>query len=186
LIEPITQGDYDGLCGLYCVINAVRLVLAPRRELTHEEVKTLFAAGVRFLARRSCLAEAVHSCIPEHTWVNLAKHVVAAAQPMTNRRILLRRPKSSENAPIEETMRRIERMVHSGQAPCVFLRGTYRHYSVISGYTPVSLKLFDSFGYRWVLRRTCGTTNRPEVLHRLHMRSLMTPEAGCSPTDKRK
>lgn len=173
MIEPVTQGDYDGLCGLYCIINAIRVVMAPRRDLKHEEVRALFRAGVRFLARQGSLPEAVHSCVDERVWPELAKRIVARAQRMSDCPILLERPRLSKEAPVHETLRRIEKMITSGKAPCVFLRGRYRHYSVISGYTPVSLKLFDSFGYHWVRRSSCGIPGTPTSLHRLHLQSLI-------------
>lgn len=174
MIEPVTQGAYDGLCGLYCIINAIRLVLAPRRQLKHEQVRALFTAGVRFLDRQGSLPDAVHSCIGKRIWPRLGEHLVARAQPMADRPILLQRPRLSKDAHVGDTLRRIERMIDSGKAPCVFLRGRYRHYSVISGYTPLSLKLFDSFGYHRVLRRSCGTTRAPPPLHRLHVNSLIS------------
>jgi hypothetical protein len=173
MIQPATQGDYDGLCGLYCIINAVRLVLTPHRDLSREEVKALFAEGVRFLARKGDLPKAVHSCVGERVWPRLAERIVASAQPIADRPILLERPRWAREVSVRETLLRIEKMIVAGKAPCVFLRGNYRHYSVISGYTSVSLKLFDSFGYRWVRRRSCGTTGTPARLHRLHVQSLI-------------
>ncbi len=173
MIQPVTQGSYDGLCGLYCIINAIRLVMAPHRQLRHEEVRTLFTAGVRFLERRGSLSEAVHSCVGERDWPKLAKRIVATAESMAGREILLEQPAFSTDAPFPRTLGRIERMIVSGKAPCVFLRGRYRHYSVISGYTPLSLKLFDSIGHHWVWRRSCGTTATPMSLHRFHVQTLV-------------
>lgn len=177
LIEPAAQGDYDGLCGLYCIINAIRLVLAPRVILTDEEVRLLFATGVRFLSRRGSLASAVRSCVPERDWPKLAARVVEAAQTITDRPISIERPRVTNDAPVGESLRLMEAFVGAGKAPCVFLRGRYRHYTVISGYTDASLKLFDSFGYRWVRRGSFrpGARRSP---HRLHLQSLITLASG--------
>jgi hypothetical protein len=159
IIEPISQGDYDGLCGLYCIINAIRLVMAPHRELKHQEVRALFRAGVRFLERRGNLSTAVRSSVGARLWPQLAERLRATAQRMSNRSIILERPALRKDAELADTWRTIERMITSGKAPVLFMRGKYRHYSVISGYTPASLKLFDSFGYHWVRRASCGTIN---------------------------
>jgi hypothetical protein len=177
MIEPANQGDYDGLCGLYCIINAIRLVMAPHRELMREEVRALFAAGVRHLERKGNLPEAVHSCVSERDWPKLAERVAITAQALVCRPILLEWPQLSKNISIQDTFRRIERMIASGKGPCVFFRGKYRHYSVISGYTPASLTLFDSYGHRWLWRRSCGTTATPTSLHRFHVRSLISLSA---------
>jgi integrase len=78
-------------------------------------------------------ADAVHSCVSERHWPRLARRLVARAQRMLDLPLLLEEPSLSENASIQKTLRRIERMIVAGKAPCVFLRGRYRHYSVISG-----------------------------------------------------
>lgn len=173
LIQPATQGDYDGLCGLYCIINAIRLVMAYQRELDREEVRALFTAGVRYLEQKGSLAEALHSCVSKQGWPKLAERIVATAQPMADPFILLERPRLSKDAPIIDIFRCIEKLIASGKAPCVFLRGRYRHYSVISGYTPASLRLFDSYGHRWVWRRSCGTTETSTALHRIQVQSII-------------
>jgi hypothetical protein len=128
---------------------------------------------VRFLERQGALPEALLYCVDEWVWTKLAKRIVARAQDSAERPIILERVPLPEDAPIHETLHRIERMIASGKAPCVFLRGKYRHYSVISGYTPLSLKLFDSVGYHWVMRRSCGT-RKPSSLHRFHVQSVIT------------
>lgn len=173
IIEPLNQGDSDGLCGLYCLINAIRIVMAPHYELKREEVRALFTAGVGFLSRQGTLLEAVHSCVAEREWPKLAQHLVATAQDIVGRPILLEQTRLSKGTTIHETIRSIEMMIASGKAPCVFLRGKSRHYTVISGYTPLSLRLFDSFGYQRVLRRSCGTTRTPGSLHRFHLQSII-------------
>lgn len=174
LIGPVAQGDLDGLCGLYCLINAIRIVMAPHRELKRDEVRAMFTAGVGFLARQGTLTETVHSCIGERDWPKLARRLVATAQDIVERPIIIELPKLSRSVAVEEAICSIQRMVTAGKAPCVFLRGKSRHYTVISGYTPSSLKLFDSFGYHRVLRRSCGTARTPGSLHRFHLQSIIS------------
>ncbi len=173
LIDPVTQGDLDGLCGLYCLINAIRIVMAPHQELKREEVRAMFTAGVHFLARQGTLPETVNSCIGERDWPKLARHLVATAQKIVDRPILIERTTLSKYAACHETIRDIERMITAGKAPCVFFRGKARHYTVISGYTPLSLRLFDSFGYHRVLRGSCGTAGTSGTLHRFHLQSII-------------
>jgi hypothetical protein len=177
LIHPLTQGDSDGLCGLYCLINAIRIVTAPHRELKRKDIRMLFTAGVRFLARRGSLPEAVHSCVGEREWPKLARHLVKLAQETCGRPILLERAKLLKGAGFDETSRDLTRIIASGAAPCVFLRGKTRHYTVISGYTPLSFRLFDSFGYHRVLRRSCGTRGAPGLRHHFHLRSIISLRA---------
>jgi hypothetical protein len=168
-MRPVIQGDCDGICGLYCIINAIRLVMAPHRQIRHEDDRALFTAVVRFLARNGMLLEAVDFCVSERVWPQLAKHIVARAQLLVGGPIFLEQLMLAKDASVHETLRYIEAMIISCKAPCVFLRGRYRHYSVISGFTPASLKLFDSYGYHWLRRRYCGTTGSPTALHRIHV-----------------
>ena len=173
LIDPLMQGDSDGLCGLYCLINAIRIVTVPHRELKRAEVRALFTARVHFLARQMTLPEAVHSYIGEREWPKLAQFLVATAQDILDRPLLLEQAGLSKDADALQTIRSIERMVASGKAPCVFLRGKSRHYTVISGYTPLSLRLFDSIRYHRVLRRSCGTAGTSGTPHRFHVQSII-------------
>lgn len=147
--------------------------MAPYRELEREEVRALFTAGVGFLARQGTLLEAVHSCVGEREWPKLARCLVATAQDIVDRPILLERTTLSKSLEIRDTIRGIEGMITAGKAPCVFLCGKSRHYTVISGYTPSSLRLFDSFGYHRVLRRSCGTSGTSGSLHRFHLQSII-------------
>lgn len=178
LIDPLTQGDFDGLCGLYCLINAIRILMAPHRELKRKEVRALFTAGVQFLAQRGNLPEAVHSCVGEREWPKLARRLVTTAQEIVDRPIVLERGRLLRGVGIDETIRSVEEMITSGKAPCVFLRGKSRHYTVISGYTPVSLKLFDSFGFHRLLIKSCGTTSEETARHRLHVQSMIALALG--------
>jgi hypothetical protein len=132
---------------------------------------------VRFLARQGSLPEAVHSCIGERDWPKLARHLVEIAQDTGGRPIALEHARLPNRVGIAETSRSITEMITSGAAPCVFLRGKTRHYTVISGYTPSSFKLFDSFGFHRVLRRSCSTTEAPGPRHRFHLRSIISLSA---------
>lgn len=172
IIEPATQGDYDGLCGLYSILNAVCLVAAPQNELSHDEVRLLFQSGVAYLARQGSLTKAVHTGIAQQACLKLARHVARAAQKKLCLHIMLEQPFPNAQLPVDEAMRMIEGLITSGKAPVVFMRGKYRHYSVISGFTKLSLRLFDSFDNHWVRRKSCGF-GEGSARHRLHLPSLI-------------
>ena len=181
LINPLNQGDLDGLCGLYCIINAIRLVLAPHRELQDREARLLFRAGLRFIDEQSNLLRAVPKSVGRKRWPLLAERLSVSAERLSGIPIVLERP-LLPNAPptAEETLIAIEMMIHANKAPMVFVRGEYRHYTVICGYTPKSLRLFDSFGYHWVRRTSCGPVASAKSLHRFHLSSLIAVSAKCS------
>lgn len=172
LIYPISQGDYDGLCSLYAIINAIRLVMAPKSELSDDDGKALFRAGITFLAERGKIAKALHSGVDQATWPKLTDHIARTAARMQVP-VLLEQPFAKSDLPAETVPRTIERLITAGKAPVLFMRGKHRHYSVISGYSPFSFKLFDSFDYHWVRRLSCSFDDVTLALHRLHLPSLV-------------
>lgn len=178
LIEPLSQGDYDGLCGLYCIINAIRLVLAPHRPLTDKEARSLFWTGIRYIDSHSNLSSAVRRAIARTSWPGLAERIRQHAQRLAGLQLTFAQPQAGQlyDQP-DRALEAIETMIASKHAPMVFMRGKYRHYSVICGYTPKSLRLFDSFGYQWVRRASCGHETCANSLHRFHVASLIAVSA---------
>jgi hypothetical protein len=175
LIQPVTQGQYDGLCALYCIINGIRLVLAPHKQLSRTETGKLFACGIRFIDEEASLSRAVRRSVGVRTWPRLAERLRARAQRMTGIQMTLERPlASSSPMPPDEAIAAIERLILARRAPMVFLRGKYRHYTVICGFSSASLRLFDSAGFQRVQRSSCCTTSELPSLHRIHVPSLIT------------
>lgn len=120
VIQPITQGDYDGLCGLYAIINAICLVAAPEKELNHDEVRVLFQAGVTHLARQGKLTRAVHTGIAQEAYLQLAQHVTRAARKRLRIHIMLEQPFGRSSMLAEAGDRKAH---HVGQSPdCVHAR----------------------------------------------------------------
>lgn len=156
IIDPCYQGDCDGLCGLYSIINAIQLVLAPHKPLKQSDVRALFVDGIHYIAEHGDLSAALTSVVEKDLWHGLAESLCASAQPMANISINLECPFAHEKSAGADFIQEIERMITSGTVPAVLMRGKYRsHYSVLSAYTPLSLRLFDSYGYRWVRRASC-------------------------------
>ena len=57
--RPFRQGDLDGLCGAYAVVNAVRLAALPHRRLRRAACAALFAELVDELAEAGRLRDRV-------------------------------------------------------------------------------------------------------------------------------
>jgi hypothetical protein len=53
-MEPYKQGDLDGLCGIYSIINAVRLV---HKGLTDDDCDELFQKAFICLERRKVIRD---------------------------------------------------------------------------------------------------------------------------------
>jgi hypothetical protein len=58
-VHPYRQGDLDHLCGVYCVVNSVRLAALPYRRLGYVNSAALFAVLARKLEKRGRLRDVV-------------------------------------------------------------------------------------------------------------------------------
>ncbi len=67
----------------------------------------------------------------------------------------------------------LERLILRNSVPVVYLSGAYRHCTVLSGYTPASLRLFDSYEYRFLRRRACGVKAGTAARHHLHLQTML-------------
>lgn len=174
LIQPLGQGDYDGLCGLYSILNAIRLAAAPTRVLSHKHTQKLFIGGVRFLEQRDLLHRAVSGSIERRRWLTLTEFLRREARLNCDLSLRYEWPfEAEEETQPTQVLDAIEQILLQRKAVMAFLRGTYRHYSVISGYTPSSLTLFDSYGYRWLRKASCVATTTEPARHHIHAPSLI-------------
>lgn len=151
LIPPLRQGSLDSLCGMYAVINAIRLTHAASNPLNRRDEKHLFHAGVRFLNSKHDLEDACIEGMVGRIQVRLAKHLIAHANERMNTKYKFHRlaVKKATYASI------IEGEVDAGRPVCVLLDGALGHYSVIVGYSESRFILFDSEGLAWIQRDLC-------------------------------
>src|SRR3712207_5466458 len=113
-VRPFRQGDLDGLCGLYAIVNAMRQ--ASRDCAVAEEVwADLFAALVLAADDHVGIAEAVVNGIDRRP---LTRILNAAIQHMADRhdlRFTVKRPLHHRAKPsIEETLACIQSRVNGG------------------------------------------------------------------------
>ena len=151
LIAPLRQGNLDSLCGMYAVINAIRLTHARSKPLKRQDEKLLFDAGVRFLSRKQYLVDASIEGMIGRTQIRLAKHLIAQANERLNTKFKLHQlnVKRSTYSDI------IEGEIDAGRPVCVLFDGALDHYSVIVGYSKSRFILFDSEGLAWLRRDLC-------------------------------
>ena len=185
-MEPLYQGAFDGFCGLYAVINALRLALAAERPLSHAQCEALFRHGVRFLHAQDRLHRATSSGINVPWWRRLAAELVRAATTMVSVPVELERPLPGVTQPSwEQTLWSVRTLIDLQAPVLTVLRGAYRHYSVVVGYTPTRLMLFDSWGYAWINLAACSTTRcDPPARHRLDPGSIMALRVERSPRER--
>ena len=176
LIEPYSQGELDGLCGLYAAVNALRLIAVGRRTpLSEEDAHTLFRCGADFVHKRGKLSAAVRHGLGWRLWVKLVAELTTKAGRMLGAEILLQQPfEGMADMAKLLFVSEVRTLIHDRKAVLVLLKGEYEHFTVISGLSDTRLRLFDSYGYSWITLAACSTSGEANVTrHRIHLPSLL-------------
>ena len=158
---PLRQGPFDNLCGLYSILNAIRLAHWPVLELHAHRSRKLFQFGITTLEREGMLRDVIKQGMNEDAWSWLGDTVISEASklmgvPLQRVPILKRVHKSD----LDGALAIIERHTRKGRPVMTALGGAYDHYTVIVGMADNRLQLFDSLHYRWIAAASCGLTHR--------------------------
>ena len=170
-LKPLEQGDLDNLCGLYSVINAVRLVVYPDQILTQGELGRLFERGLSTLGHKRKLKMTVAYGIDHALWLLMCRAVIEEAETLLPRRIAIG-PLVSEDLPwrTRDVVRDIKRAVGRDRPVLVCLAGRLNHWSVIVSWSAMRFHLFDSAGYHWIsissLTASAQSSNRAHIVTR--------------------
>ena len=150
-LQPLEQGDLDGLCGLYAVINAVRLVVYPDHILTPGMLGRLFERGLSTLSHKRKLKQTVTHGIDNTLWLLMCRAVIAEAEMLVERRIAIC-PLIGKDRPwrTREAVGNIKRAIRHDRPVLICLEGRLDHCSVVVGSSATRLYLFDSAGRHWI------------------------------------
>jgi hypothetical protein len=153
--EPLKQGELDCLCGLYAIVNALRLLLAAH-PLKRREEKRIFNRGVTWLCLRSQLALALLVGSGDAVWREMLADLLDEAGEITGRTLRMTQPLRDVGAPQPaHVFELIEAAICQRQPVLVEVAGYLQHYTVISGYTANRLNLFDSGELNTLWRQHC-------------------------------
>lgn len=154
---PLQQGRLDGLCGLYAIVNALRLVLPRTRPLTQSEAEAVFGCGVNVLETHGQLAWATIWGVRHSIWKRLVAAMSREVAQITCVTVQPRWPlRGSSSTSRTQLFAVIETAIERHQPVLVSVAGTLNHYTVICGYGLTRLRLFDSNGHQWLGRGSCG------------------------------
>ena len=177
LIQPLFHGDdCVGLSGVYSIINAIRLVLAHRHEFDGPGLHELLTASFRFMDGRLSPTRTVTSGLRVSIWRALAEAMTHHVRERHRALVFADRVYADPATDRLSAVSMIEQNVRSYRAVLVLMRGG--RYTVISGYTPSSLLLFDSNWSCWISKRVTGVPHDCEgSRHVIHPTSLLTLRA---------
>ena len=156
-LRPLMQGDLSRLCGLYSVINAIRLILYPQ-VLAQSDIQALYLHGVRHLAHHRQLNRVMGVGMYDDVWSALAGRLVEHTNDACGSALklvpILAGPAIDQNR--SRALASIRRQIRSPSPVLISCGGALSHYTVVSGYTDQRMLLFDSSGLRWLLTDNIG------------------------------
>ena len=167
---PYRQGEFDGLCGMYAIINAIS-ALAP--ELDQATARTLF----RHLARHVQSIEQPLPVVAYGMGGSSVRDLLRVAQRYVRKRlnvqIAMERPfrlrRDSRLGQLWDTLRS---ELDAEQVAIFAIEGVYAHWTVAYRLTPKRIRLLDS-GHRQMLLRSRCTLRPTEVRFRIVPREIM-------------
>jgi hypothetical protein len=113
--------------------------------------------------------------LDEKPWSELAEHLVTECSALTGLALRIHRSLATARSRKRSVALSMIESILQQQTPIlVSLEGAYNHYSVISGYTPTCLKLFDSLGYQRLRRSACDFARSEQgARHKLDLPSAI-------------
>jgi hypothetical protein len=150
-IEPYQQGGLDSLCGLYALINAVRLLHAEANSLSGQRCKRLFAEGMDILTTKKGSRDAAHWGMTVERQRKLAKALLKVEALADYPPLHLGTP-LPQIAKVEDLEAAIEETLANGAILLVCFHGRISHHSLVVGHTPARVLLFDSNGMQFLCK----------------------------------
>jgi len=73
---------------------------------------------------------------------------------------------------VDVVLRRLRRILYDGSPVLLPIYGTYDHFTVVAGYTPQRLRLFDSAGMHWIAINHTTFAEQATTRHRTPISSI--------------
>jgi hypothetical protein len=161
--KPLRQGDLDGLCGVYAVINAVRCVQPKFSKAIAERLfkVLMLALAADDQAKLGKPGRAVYCGINRTVLAKLlgtaSRHLAVKHNIRFDVERLPGRPHHQTGSPwtIEQLTVRLRAHLCQGGVAIIALRGRFAHWSVIVAVTPKQFRLRDSDGLHTIRRADC-------------------------------
>lgn len=151
--EPFQQGDLDGLCGIYALVNAAKLVAGP---ISRDRAKSLVTACLDSLGERYALPSLVTVGLGVYQVLGLMRDVFQAQLPVTYHRPFAKAGPMS----LDHYWQTVTEFLEERPRRAVILafhNARYAHWTLAKAISQARMELFDSDGNSLVCRRHCTT-----------------------------
>ncbi len=160
---PDQQGQLDGLCGVYVIINAMNLVYPMQRQ----DRVALFKHLITTLHRDKYVKDALLSGTYKRH-LNLMLDAAIRFMRKQHRVTITVKMLFHHNKGVDMALycQKLEAFLqHKNRAVIINLMGRLNHWSCVRAVTETSLILEDSYGYRYVRKRTCYIAKEYQTGH---------------------
>jgi hypothetical protein len=140
ILLPYEQGYLDGLCGIYSVINAVRLI---KRNMREKEAMQLFERCMRHVEKRRSLGKVSTGGIDQYDLWSILRKCVIADYPINVERPFYNDGKIAVNDYFQQLRDYFEK---DGKRTAIifFECKDWDHWTAIRSITKKQITLFDS------------------------------------------
>lgn len=166
---PLVQGDLDGLCGVYAMINAIRL-LAP--ELSEDDEKSLFYVLLETLSNAGVeLDEIVAFGIGKNNMRSLVSAAREFLREYCDVGLTVEWLDLGGAEPrLSRIWSRLRRETEERRVAIVGLSGIHEHWTVVRRVTRKTMLLYDSDALSRLNRSNCGVGTRAR--HRIRPENI--------------
>ena len=165
-MKPYEQGGLDGLCAVYSIVNAARIVSG----LHKEAARDLFQEILTYLDEKSDLPKILVSGIGLKTIGSILGDVVGERIP--NRSMPFKR---APVVPLDSFWSEMMEFLSGGERRAILIGiggPFWDHWSIVDSITEKQVRFFDSFKLKKLNRSRCAikksTATRPHLLCPTH------------------
>jgi hypothetical protein len=167
MMKPYEQGALDGLCAVYSIVNATRIISG----IDEDEAKDLFKEIILYLEKTNDLSKILVSGIGLKTIGGIFSDVVG--NRITNRSMPF---KQYPETPLDSFWAEMMGFLNGGGGRKAILVGVggpmWDHWSIVESITERQIRFFDSYKLKRLNRNRCATmrstASRPHILQPTH------------------
>lgn len=169
--KPFRQGDLDGLCSVYAVVNAVRLAIQAHGRFSRERYNDFYEQIVDAVDRLQGFGKVSRDGMTTPTVGQLLKQTSEVVRANLGYELEVRRPLLTRKR--QSIRRAVDRLrlelMEPGTAVLLGLEGKYNHWTVSYRITATSILLHDSIGLKRLAIRDCRMTHEAKDSERLNL-----------------
>jgi hypothetical protein len=183
-LRPFQQGNLDGLCGIYALINAIRLATADHIHLSNSEWIGVFGCLLAQADKHTGATNLVTGGIGARRLIALTRYAINHMADHHGIELTMSRPLIELERPSKRKLiAKLRRLVgRPGSAVLIGLGGHLNHWTVVCSVGDRSLGLFDSSGLHRIRIDHCRSRHerklRTTVEHVLRPDRIICLSAG--------